>query len=302
MPQKPHGRVVVHPGFPKTGTTTLQHALFARHPQLIRLARPYASPGERARIAPLYQDDLSYEPDMLPNLADLDGVAVFSEEGLSGIPDWNRRVGRGTIARRIHDTWPDAQILFTIRSQLDAIPSLYAKSFSRLWAVPHPHRGRRVSYNAWLEHLLENPDRELSYFDYWPTVDCYRDLFGPAQVTVVPAEWMFRDHIDLFTEILSPLLGIGSGEIAEFISGERHNARPTQRDLVRRRLARFSKLRSLLPPAVKTVLRRWLAGGSPITPSTPPGYELDLASLYRDGNKTLMEKFDLPLDQLGYPT
>jgi len=123
--------VLLHIGLPKTGTTSLQHHLWARHPDVCLLGKPLLAQDPRQRrliMAILRLERLEYaqalpalRDDLLPALLDRPGRSVvLSEEELS-TGTLGARVCRLTIADRLAELFPGARVLIGLREPVGAI-------------------------------------------------------------------------------------------------------------------------------------------------------------------------------------
>lgn len=296
-------RVLIHPGFIKTGTTTLQVGLFGRHPQILNLARPFASHQEEARFSALSRDDLLFDLSTIHAPEDDGRVQVVSVENLARVTRGTSKPGRAEIARRLKELWPEAAILFTIRNQQSAVPSFFSRHRTTLIGAPEPYRGRPVTFENWFRNEAERGLRGgLGMFDYWPVVDVYREVFGPDRVTVLPAEWLFSDP-EHFARQLSALLDIPAAEIVPALTGTHANRGPSSRELTLKRIRRVARIAEIaLPPRIRTRIERWARAGSRTGRTVvSPDIVAAIEDLYAPGNEHLREASGLPLVELGYP-
>lgn len=304
-------KVFIHPGFGKTGTTTLQENFFARHPAILSIGRPYS--GQAAEIAEtmLLPDGVGFDPTRLRTLVERtlaerqrpgQGCIVWSDEKLTS----NAYLRQG-IAGRIKALFPEARILFTIRNQLRALESFYANHGRKLKKVPNPYPGRLVSLEDWLEFAFVT--RQTSYLgliDYANSIGIYESVFGRENVHVLLFEDMIQ-HKEEFADRLSGLLGIEAAPSRKLFMSKQRNPRDS------RRLLRYSAFRERFLPGVKfsTILPggrklhrsllAYLSSGDRIAAAIPESWEPRLADLYRAGNAKLIEQRGLPLEKYGYP-
>ena len=139
--------IVIHPGFQKTATTTLQDHLFSRHQGILNLADPYTSDlsdlGHELKKPYGRFSEATLRGITADLLTDADGskqVAVISDEEFT--------VFNSTMAlipERLHALYPDATILFTIRNQIDWVKSFYAATGRKNQPAPAPYGNRYVS-------------------------------------------------------------------------------------------------------------------------------------------------------------
>jgi len=131
-------RMVLHVGVPKTGTTTLQLRLFAEHPEITYLGKPYDRPGvDEATNTAISQlvdavwtrTSFEYDPDAARSLLargmqgrvddHASGPVVLSEEALTQASGADRLLK----AKRLRRLFGHCRVLITIREQLAALRS-----------------------------------------------------------------------------------------------------------------------------------------------------------------------------------
>lgn len=297
---------VIHPGVAKSATTHLQECLFSRHPKLVCLGRPYNktslalskefrkaegyfSVNEAKRLLELLHDDKDKTP-------------VFSEEKLS-LNYWTR----ATIARRLAEFFPDAIIIFTIRSQVQAIQSFYANHGRVLKGIPAPYEGRHVGFRDWLSHALSDWDSSfLGLIDYDRTIGIYEDAFGRDRVRVLLFEEL-ATNMPAFARRLAEILDIHAADIERLLAGQRTNPRDTawlvHYHALRAKFLPNVRLRRLVPfgNALQRRLEGLLTQGGPFKFEIPPHAVRQLESFYRESNRRLGERHQLPLATYGYP-
>ncbi len=98
--------MIIHPGFIKTGTTSLQDFLIFAHPQIHAMGHPHRQ-GVDARIAQALRriEGFDDDPEALRSALAVsleacpsDRVPVLSDEGLTGVPQLTATIAR-TVAR-----------------------------------------------------------------------------------------------------------------------------------------------------------------------------------------------------------
>ena len=235
-------RVVLHVGVPKTGTTTLQRRLFAEHPGIVYLGKPYDRPGvdhtSNAAIAELvdlvwssthaeYDQDraaallakgrrgrglsgqgwrgLSDQKDPRGDRRDDHppvGPIVLSEEALTQASGGDRDLK----ARRLRRLFGRCRVLITIREQRDALRS------GHRWVYTRRLTDHRL--DAWIDHCrayshrLGRPDDfPLRQYRYAEVVHTYHRLFGAERVRVMAMEQL-RDDPAGFSRSLTDWLGV----------------------------------------------------------------------------------------------
>lgn len=195
--------LLIHIGYHKTGTTWLQTQLFDA--AALGLARPYT----RHDVA---------GPIVLPHAYDFDAAAcrahfdaglqaaraadllpVLSHERLSG----EIHIGGDDskeIADRLHRSFPEAHILIVIREQRAILRSIYGQYIKgsgilSLADYLHPPVESRK--------LFKYAPFRFEHFRYDRPVRYYQQLFGAANVTVLPYELFRRAPADFVAQLLA---------------------------------------------------------------------------------------------------
>lgn len=305
---------VLHVGFSRTGTTTLQRHLFAKHPQIRYLGKPYTCDTFKSRLYKLIQQESTvYDP------ADLNAylrenvweketdpskkVLLISDEILVS---YSKVRDRGAVARRIQEVFSPCKILFTIRDQFDLLKTAYLNRGRVLKNVPPRYEGLFVGFEEWLELSYNDCDRSyIGHADYFRTIDFYSRVFGKENLCVLPLETFIEDK-ELYIRTLSDFLGIDFDESLRAV-GEAHEHRePDTSSLDFQQFkARFFPLSalSLAGAALKPFYyaKRALSKNTGDGIDVPAAWKERLNGLYGPGNRKLIRDFHLPLDKYGYP-
>ena len=299
--------MVIHPGFIKTGTTSLQDFLFFVHPRIHALGHPHRQ-GVDVRISQAlrriegFDDDPQELRSALATALEAcpDGhVPVLSDETLTADPHLT-----ASVARRLHHHFPQARILFTIRRQEDMIRSFYGRHGRVLVNVPTPYRDRHVRFAAWLEHAYRNrPAGVLGVADYQRTIEIYRTLFGAERIAILLLEQWTADP-QAFADRLSAILGIDAATTRQLLDNRRthgqESARYVHYDRLRKRFPAAGRIAACLPAGVRTLGGGFLKRGDAQRAHFPTGWSEKLSDLYREGNRKLAEQYGLPLREHGY--
>ena len=299
-------KFLLHPGFYKTATTTLQNAFFAEHPQILNVGKPYADPKMLSFMHSfLYDDELAYDyangRDELARLrAQWEAQAkkpgspiravVLSEEDLIH----SNTIDRMVAARRLADMFADAEVLITIRNQLTLVESMYIYN-ARGYAKPKP-------YKVWIADDIKNRHRFLRTIRYSEIIAAYEQLFGRDRVHILMYENLAKDP-EAFFKSLCVLLGIDALPTIRTHA----NRRPTNLGFryrsLRKRFLWNVPLGKFLPGPIqrgfRAALERSAAYAPPVLPADLTEY---LADYYRQDNRQLAASHDLPLAEYGYPT
>ncbi|MBP6802589.1 MAG: sulfotransferase [Chloroflexi bacterium] len=196
-------RLLIHIGYHKTGTSWLQRRLFvntdlgwtlshAKTAVVDPLILPHALDFDAAVCRAVFEPGLAAA--WTNNL-----VPVISHERISGEVHIGGRDAKD-IAERLYAIFPEAQILIVIREQQAMIRSIYGQFIkgTGVWSLrdyldpPVPTR-TRFKYGHF------HPDD----FRYHRLIACYQQLFGPAQVTVLPYELFRARPADFVAQIMA---------------------------------------------------------------------------------------------------
>jgi catechol 2,3-dioxygenase-like lactoylglutathione lyase family enzyme len=299
--------MIIHPGFIKTGTTSLQDFLFFEHPGIHAFGHPHRSAvdvrvSQALRRIEGFDDDPAGLRSALDAALDAgpdDRVPVLSDETLTADPKLT-----ATVARRLHRHFPQARILFTLRRQEDMIRSFYGRHGRVLFDAPAPYRDRHVRFADWLEHACRiRPAGVLGVADYQRTIEIYRGLFGQERIAIVLLEEWAADP-QAFADRLAAILGVEAATTRQLLGSRRTHAQETARyvlyDRLSKRFPAAGRLATRLPAGVRTLGGGFLRRGDAQRAEFPPGWPERLADLYREGNRKLAQRYGLPLREHGY--
>ncbi|MDQ1351674.1 MAG: hypothetical protein QG657_1979 [Acidobacteriota bacterium] len=305
--------IVLHVGFSKTGTTTLQQHLFSRHSQVHYLGKPYADDALKTLVHRLImQESLVYDPTPLKNYLDKEiqkninpvkKVILLSEEMLLS---YSKARDKGLVAQRLKEAFPSAKVLLTIRDQFELLKAAYLSRGRQLSYVPPKYSGLHVTFREWLALAFENIERSyLGHADYFKTIDYYARLFGKNRVCVLLLEELIHTPAE-YAEKLSNFLGIAADETRELLA-EKHANRGISRfqlefEALRSRWYPFSrsylisKLLKIYLNLTKNARRKQDA-----EVKIPQEWVDRIGELYRTGNRLLIDEYGLPLEKYNYP-
>ena len=178
---------VVHIGFHKTGTTTIQRQVF---PQLEGCAvLRGGQSSEQKRFHRLVRelatvDDSAYSGDELRAMIDAARgdaeVLIVTHEDISGWPE------DGRTSARLFDLVPDARILIAVREQGSALAGRYGQ---------YVKKGGSMRFAAYLEKLPH------TWMRYDLVVEDYQARFGADRVKVMAFEQLVRDQAGYLDEL-----------------------------------------------------------------------------------------------------
>ncbi|MBK9161524.1 MAG: sulfotransferase [Nitrosomonadales bacterium] len=316
-------RNVIHIGFPKTGTTTLQKWYFSTHPEFAYLGQTNIPADLRKwfELDVLCKSEMEYEREPVIRAfrekrdqlmqADPGKTFVFSHEALTYYTE-AFRVDMAEMARRVKDIFGEARIVITIRSQDTMLCSLYQQAVQG---------GAFVSLDSYLGFYRDQYYASiLPVLKYVPVIQCYERLFGKGNVHVQCFE-EFVSHPEDFFSRLSEFCGVKNMAI----SCPHENAGLTglgvQLQRVANRVCPYDLGAHLLRPPIRNMgekqkrsfllyykhatnlltgkIGRSIPFGRKIVLSDYWKNEID--ALYRESNRILAKEYGLDLERYKYP-
>jgi hypothetical protein len=301
---------VIHIGFPKTATTTLQNHLFAKHPGILYLGKPYPDDDLKGMISRLVlQESTVYHAENLKHYINKHlareretgkKVILISDETFVSAAKVR---DKGVVAHRLKDLFPGAKILVTIRNQMDAVKSGYIGGGRLLGNVPKKYKNKIINFKDWLEisEKMYHGDfvRNIIYFD---TIDYYARLFGKENICIL----LFEDFVKNTPEFIGKLclfLNIDFETSRHIMQDAHDNKRISQADFQIETLRSKLGFMGNVTPIVKFMngLRKMWGAGKRSEVNIPGEWYQRLWNFYKEGNRKLMEKYQLPLVKNGYP-
>ena len=296
---------VFHIGANKAGSTTLQRALFARHPDVLNLGRPAMRHAvDRAIDTVLDSCDPSSETWLALDTESIARVwrdATTPAAGHRRVPVFSREdlIRNRYYGPLDHDRLPKAiaavagpvRVVIVVRHQLKLIESLYI------------HKTNIANYRA-PDRWLETNSEWLRTYRFYEVADAWARVIGEENVGVFLFEELVTDSTS-FAKRLCDFIGIDPDTGAALLAKQHENARKSQRvqAYVRLRAALFPQaaLGKLLPAPLRQAWRRYLESGPGAAVELPPHWLRRIEEIYRTDNRKLAERFNLPLRTYDYP-
>ena len=302
----------IHPGYPKTASTTLQKALFSKHPDLCYLGKPLTGDVLDIEVAILDLDDALFTQ-ALPDLQQkfLSVIARCDDSGRNvllsheGFLRPTRYQGhdlqrtatriRQVFSEPVQDEF-DCHVLLTIRKQVDIIPSYFFASVSRSPA----------HFRQFIGSVLRKPGEGYSgSLFYDEMVRHYADLFGREHVKVLLFE-QFTRHREAFMRELAAYLEIDFERSIKLVGDSAFNIkqragsgyRITANDAVLDMVNKVSPDTEQLPHLLRKLLKRIPLKARSFSLSATE--QAAIQQLYVDANRRLSDEFGLPLDEYDY--
>lgn len=322
--------LLLHVGLPKTGTTTLQQAIFPNHSQIFYLGKFFRTSIERGCLSndvhevlqPLFwghkkafdtkETKRLCREKIFPQVSE-DKCLLVSYEVLGNRPTRTFR----RMLERAKEVFGSCRILFVLRNPLTQIPSEYLQNVEG--GFIDPNRREWMDTRCFLDietwFAKKNMTRAKGgavndrgpFFssNYIQNIQASIELLGKENVGVFLFEELQRQPEKYYRSI-AQFIGIDPDE-AFLLSQQKHlNKRITQGELEKiRQLYSSFWIRALLPLLSKRLRRGLLLTAA--KSSRPAKVELasefqgKIVAATREGHHWLVENLDLPLEQHGYP-
>lgn len=288
--------VVVHIGFAKTGTTSLQGRLFAQHPGLISLGKPEPSEAG-ARVVDCLTDFQATAADIrrvrktwlaeLSALPDDGRTVILSSERLSA---YKYYADPTAMVDRIGQILGDVKILISIRHQVSLVESYYL------------HVTKRGKYRSLEEYLTASFPGDIAHLDFHRMASFYARRFGVTQVGVFPLEQWVAEPTRYVARMAS-FLNIDALRTNTLLSGDALNKRKSARHLayvaLRQRIPLRGVARFVPQPIVKG-FQRYLDRGAPAKAEIPKAWRERIEGMHALSNARLAADYELDLARYGY--
>lgn len=196
MPSLP----LIHIGYPKTASTSLQRNYFSMLPNTLLLGESSASRRRLFNFKNSCYGTSSSTATVSRVISDRSEAHVLlSDELILGA---NRRITEQRfLANYLMEIFGSSDILITIRTQENILKSLYCSRHNLPLAALGANlpisrrlcRCRALGFNSWIDLMLEHPeDTWLGLLHFDKVFQCWADVFGDSHVHVLPYEWVQR--------------------------------------------------------------------------------------------------------------
>ena len=305
-------KIIVHVGYPKTATTTLQTEVFSKHSGMLYFtSKPEAYDevhwmGER--------DNLWYDPEPLHKLVAEarseagDRTIVVSEERLfaPSATEWE------VVSDRIRKSFSPCKVMITLREQIGLVKSFFC-NHARTGEHVFSNGSKRypITMEQWMKMCFRFPSSNLPHFlDYHTVLTHYAEVFGRENVGVFLFEEMIADK-NAYFEKMAEFMEVDPREFLELYERSRRlNTRVTNRRCFYESVV-FVPLNKVLSTlrigrfipgkdAVKKALFDYLDRGSVLDVEIPQDRLDSLLALYAEGNRKLNDEWGLRLEENGY--
>ena len=296
--------IIIHIGFPKTGTTSLQNSIFSRISSVHYVGNPTALSNYKQRKLLRTITDLD-DYEFFQNLKHHKEQAnltiqtekekiIISDEAFSVGSAHEGNVDQMRICQRLKLLFPQAKILICIREQEKLLISYYTQLFKNI----NPLQRIDIPFEQWLlrqKQLLEYANI-FKKFDYWRIYRIYSQIFEKSKIKVIVFEKLIQD-----LSVLDKVIGI---DISENHRLEHNNRKLTKGEMFLQRLVSSHKYMSSINTLIPTFLRNTLKSFLKLTPSFNVAHTSEnsrfIQQYYKESNRLLDKELDLKLKELGY--
>ncbi|MFN3348166.1 sulfotransferase [Pseudorhodoplanes sp.] len=293
---------VFHIGANKAGSTTLQRAFLARHPDILSLGKPAPNRALHDAIERIMDhcnsrnripaDIVALRECWHEATRGLDGrVAVYSNEELIR-PFFVDGAADAQLPQALFELVGPYRVVIVARHQLRLIESLY---------VHKANSSNYLDFDAWLS---SDPQWHAFGYRFCEIAEAWSSAVGRENVQVFLFEEMAQRPAE-FEARLCRFLGVEPSAGCSLLSGRHENARKSSRTqaYARFRSTLFPRvgLGALLPSPIRKAWRDYLEGGAPAKASLPASWSDRIRDHYLPDNRRLVERFGLPLKEFGYP-
>jgi len=300
------GDLVLHVGFGRCATTTLQHAVLAKHPQVVLLGRPYKDPDTRVLLhRVMTEESLTYDGNELRSVITSarkalrqPRILVLSDENLVA-----SRFDVGLIAERLRAACYPCRVVLTVREQRSWMRSYFLSGGGNARDEHGEKLGYRKCWRQWMSGYLRSRysrTNQLAGLRYYSVASCYARAFGRENLTVLPFEKL-RENPESWASDAARAFCLSEPEFKSLLTQKHEKKSPGPR---------MAALRAFHPAALASLpLKKWtnlprlawqcLRGDSNRSMSFAPWLP-ELRKLYAEDNRKLGEAFDLPLGKYGY--
>ncbi|AKF24362.1 hypothetical protein YH65_02345 [Sulfurovum lithotrophicum] len=324
--------ILIHIGYPKAASTTLQKHLFHKHSQLFNLGLyPGTNIGidtEEAHEASLYEKD-PYLRTFYDNLIQMDSIeydyndttVLYSKSVRPYITDQERVRDRkivlsnerfasvfyahkdnGVKAQRLHAFFPEAKIIIILRNQIEWLRSQYRdRPFDpRCFDTSIP-----MEFDKWVKMIYwDQSIKQISMLEYDKIIRYYQKLFGKDRVGV----FLFEDLVfekRKFADDISSFMGISANETYNLLKEAHENKGVSNRFNTYRTLKEkyISKsfLHKLDHSRINRTIERFLKEKGDKELTMTEEIRTRLTQKFSKGNLFLKETLALPVDKYNYP-
>lgn len=315
---------VLHPGLPKSATSTLQRALFCNHSELHYLGKRKDSAAEKGcasdeiyeLLKPVLWQGKQFDPEisrtryreLVIERANPEHSVVASWEALGQI----KPERFAAMLSRVEQTVGRPRVIFGLRNPLSRIPSGYLQQLQG-----HFVRGNRRAFanspyldiQQWLDKQVQTNNRDRFWTNYLSNIRTAVHELGAESVGILIFEQLRNSPIDFYTTV-ADFMRIGLEETRTLCEGAHFNLRITQAEIdyakqvnasvVRRKLWRMQSP-AQRRKALNKVKQASTDDGASVKIPLPDEWVARIKKDTAEGHRWLQDTFAIDLAVHGYP-
>jgi|APSaa5957512535_1039671.scaffolds.fasta_scaffold127285_1 hypothetical protein len=301
-------RLVLHIGYPRTASTSIQDGVFSNEEYFLSIGKPrnnktlFNFSNKLKRVSFIIdRDQFDLKNDLVDICNNDKRIVIFSDETI---------ITRGnafeiiTFFKEVFDT---VEILLTIRSQLDLIQSFYNYEGMILKDTPKSYRFNKVKFDEFFyyhkHHKVNNIIHSLNYYDVIKTLE---GIVGENKVHILCFEDFINDK-DYWSHKMSEIFLIDYNDIYNMTRIYSNKPRSSRYKEYKRIINRgvISNCISYAPIFIRDMFRKsvyyFLNSGKPYRVVITQDMKREINSTYREGNRALMQEYDINLEKYNYP-
>lgn len=282
----------IHIGLSRTGTSFLQQNLFEESSDFLNIGLPHRYFRNDKSFIQIIKNKNQFF-NQIQNLQSKTQAkcCVLSDDILAGGD--RSLMEQLWVARNVSMIFPNANILITIREQMDLLKSYYKHSYGlRGLSIGIPNTianrvGYLLSFEEWLTIAnMIKPKGFLSLLEYDELASIW-EYFFPQKVYILPLELLKEK--DIYAENLSTFCGVEKDRILPFLLKEKINSSANKKDeyITQRPLKKV----------MAYLTKKYLFYNRVIS---QPDIESIVQSSFVNSNKLLNKKYGLNLANLNY--
>ncbi len=317
-------RFVLHVGMTKTGTTTLQRALFSQHSDIYYLGKTVDKKNRLIRhcVSREIYDFLRpiiFEPNLpldVEKNKTLLRERIISEAGSDKIivASWEELTTRpvrhhAKILERAYSVFGPFRVMITIRNPLTWITSEYLQNLRGHFVnrrFSWMGNSAYIDFDTWLMKKLLQKKSLGAIFSYGENIRSAIDLLGRQNVAVFNFENLANNPVQYYREI-QDFLGVDTSEGLKLVNKAHFGKRLTRGQLsylqridqgsmwskfiFRRRTRKYRG----------SVLDMSTDDNTPVDIALPSYWETRISDATRSDNQWIARNYELPLREYGYP-
>ncbi|MCF8048517.1 MAG: hypothetical protein K9L19_13290 [Desulfarculaceae bacterium] len=307
--------LIIHAGYPKTGTTTFQKHVFPHHREIDYLGKFIPSfDFVKKDLYPLINDltsqsKINYRGSyqlscLVSNLCkntERKCVLISTEAFIHPMA-----IDIAIIADRLKEAFNPCKILITIREQISALLSFYWMhgQYGQYLSIGAKKEGKKLEYPLniieWIRLQKSHLDRNLlGSLHYDAVIKYYIKKFGYDNVKVLLYE-EFKNKPDTYADNLGTFLGVDVGRLQDLMAGK-HEFISNGRSVPWYKNS-FIELAALLDnrgPFSKAI-QLFSSKHADDLRGRLEDEIISLENTYRAGNAWLSSALSLPVEQYGY--